>query len=156
MMKQKWLLVVAALSLFCLWVFALPALNSSSLTGHSGDEQAIRQLNEECLKAHDVGDVSTLDRIEDADFTLSGDFGIVSKQQHLDKVCKRTGKPEVVTRKIDSQQFRFYEGIALVTETDRPTTADGTFAFQSTEVWVHRHDSWKLLHLHYSQLEQKQ
>jgi len=43
-----------------------------------------------------------------------------------------------------------------VTETDRPTTADGTFAFQSTEVWVHRNDSWKLSHLRYSRLEDKQ
>jgi hypothetical protein len=154
MTTQKWLLVILALSLFCLWAFALPAL--TPLTGHSEDERVIRHLNEECLKAHDIGDVSTLDRIEDADFTLSGDFGIVSKQQHLERLRKRTGKPEVITRKIDSQQFRFYDGIALVTETDRPTTADGTFAFQSTEVWVHRNDSWTLLHLHYSRLEQNQ
>jgi hypothetical protein len=155
MTKQERVLVVAVLSLFCLWVFALPSANSSPSTPHSADEKAIRELNEECLKAHDAGDVATLDRIEDADFTLSGDFGIVSKQQHLDRVRKRTSKPEVFTRKIDSQQFRFYDGIALVTETDRPTTADGAFAFQSTEVWVHRNDSWKLLHLHYSRLEQK-
>jgi uncharacterized protein DUF4440 len=155
MTTQKWFLVIGALSLSCLWAFALPVLNSPALTGHSEDERVIRQLNEECLKAHDVGDVSTLDRIEDADFTLSGDFGVVSKQQHLDRFRKRTSKPEVITRKIDSQQFRFYDGVALVTETDRPTTADGTFAFQSTEVWVHRNDSWKLAHLHYSRLEQK-
>lgn len=152
MTTQKWLLVILALCLFGLWAFAHTAL--PPLTGHSEDERVIRQLNEECLKAHDIGDVSTLDRIEDADFTLSGDFGIVSKQQHLERLRKRTGKPEVITRKIDSQQFRFYDGIALVTETDRPTTADGTFAFQSTEVWVHRNDSWTLLHLHYSRLEQ--
>ncbi|HKF01743.1 MAG TPA: nuclear transport factor 2 family protein [Candidatus Sulfotelmatobacter sp.] len=154
MTTRKWLLVILALCLFCLWALALPAL--PRFAGHSEDERVIRQLNEECLKAHDIGDLSTLDRIEDADFTLSGDFGIVSKQQHLERLRKRTGKPEVITRKIDSQQFRFYDGIALVTETDRPTTADGTFAFQSTEVWVHRNDSWMLLHLHYSRLEQSQ
>jgi hypothetical protein len=106
--------------------------------GHGGDEQTIRQLNEECLKAHDMGDVATLDRIEDADFTISGDFGVVGKQQQLDRVRQRTSKPEVITRKTDAQQFRFYDGVALVTETDRPTTADGTFAFQSTQVWVRR------------------
>jgi hypothetical protein len=156
MTTQKWLLVIASFSVFALWALTLTAVNSSRSTAHSGEEQAIRQLNEECLKAHDLADVPTLDRIEDADFTISGDFGIVNKQQQLDRVRTRTGKPEVVTRKIDSQQFRFYNGIALVTETDRPTTADGTFAFQSTEVWVHRNDSWKLLHLHYSRLEEKQ
>jgi hypothetical protein len=156
MTTQERILVVTVISLFCMWAFGLTRVSSSSSKGDSADEQAIRQLNEDCLKAHDVGDASTLDRIEDADFTLSGDFGIVNKRQHLDRVQKRTSKPEVITRKIDSQQFRFFNGIALVTETDRPTTAEGTFAFQSTEVWVHRHDSWKLLHLHYSQVEQKQ
>jgi hypothetical protein len=124
--------------------------------GHTDDEQTIRQLNEECLHAHDIADAATLDHIEDADFTISGDFGIVTKQEQLDKVRKRTGKPEVITRKIDPQVFRFYDGVALVTETDRPTTKDGTFAFQSTEVWVRRGNSWKLAHLHYSTLEAKQ
>jgi hypothetical protein len=138
------------------WAFSLRAANSSPSSEHSAYEQTIRQLNEECLKAHDVGDVSTLERIEDADFTISGDFGIVSKKQQLDQVRKRTSKPEVIARKIDSQQFRFYGEVALVTETDRPTTADGTFAFQSTEVWVHHNESWNLLHLHYSKLEEKQ
>ena len=142
-----------------LLVFVLGALALSSKTpsaGHADDVQAIRQLNEQCLHAHDIGDAVTLDRIEDADFTLSGDFGVVSKQQQLDEVRHRTGTPEVVTRKIDPQQFRFYNGVALMTETDRPTTKDGTFAFQSTEVWVRRGDSWKLVHLHYSRAEEKQ
>lgn len=137
-------------STFRVWPGAIPTV------GHANDEEAIRRLNEECLKAHDIGDVTTLERIEDADFTLSGDFGVVNKQQQLDKVRHRTGKPEVVFRKIDPQQFRFYDNVALVTETDRPTTADGTFAYQSTEVWVRRGDSWKLVHLHYSRVEEKQ
>ena len=144
-----------------LMAFALCGLTSrvqpdgSMKTEHEADEQIIRQLNVECLHAHDVGDAATLDRIEDSDFTLSGDFGVVSKLEQLDEVRKRTRKSEVITRTIDPQVFRFYEGVALVTETDRPTTKDGTFAFQSTEVWVHRGDSWKLTHLHYSQLEEK-
>ena len=124
--------------------------------GHANDERAIRQLNEECLHAHDIADAVTLDRIEDTDFTLSGAFGVITKQAQLDEVRKRTGKPEVITRKIDPQVFRFYDGVVLVTETDWPTTKDGTFGFQSTEVWVRRGDSWKLTHLHYSRLEDKQ
>lgn len=84
-------------------------------------------------------------RIEDTDFTISGDFGLVSKREYLDTIRKRTSNPGVITRKIDPQRFRFYNGVALVTETDRPTK-DGTFAFQSTEVWVRRADSWKLVH----------
>src|SRR5215472_18332324 len=75
MTTQRWSLVILALSLFCLWAFALPALSSLPSTGHSEDERVIRQRNEECLKAHDAADVATLDRIEDAHFTSSGDFG---------------------------------------------------------------------------------
>jgi hypothetical protein len=154
---QKWLSTVLAFCAVALCAFTARGEKSSSSAGHTDDEQAIRRLNEECLKAYDIGDVATLDRIEDADFTISGDFGVVTKQQQLDKVRQRTTKTtEVVTRKTDPQQFRFYDNVALVTETDRPTTADGTFAFQSTEVWVRRGDSWKLVHLHYSRMEDKQ
>lgn len=156
MESKKRLSAVLSLSLFLIWAFTISRGKSSPSAGHTADEQAIRQLNEECLTAYDIGDAITLDRIEDADFTLSGDFGVVSKQQHLDRVRHRTTKTEVITRKIDPQQFRFYDNVALVTETDRPTTADGTFAFQSTELWVRRGDAWKLAHLHYSQVKEKQ
>jgi hypothetical protein len=155
MASQKWLSAVLAVSLFVLWAFTLLTGKSSSSARNADDERIIGQLNEEYLHAHDIGDAVTLDRIEDADFTLSGDFGVVGKQQQLDEVRKRTRKPEVVTRKIEPQVFRFYDGVALVTETDRPTTKDGTFAFQSTEVWVRRGDSWKLAHLHYSAMSEK-
>jgi hypothetical protein len=156
MKSRSWFPVVIVLPvvMLCAFTFAHRA-SVPDATGHGDDERTIRQLNEECLHAHDLGDVATLDRIEGADFTLSGDFGVVSKQQQLDKVRHRTTKTEVITRKIDPQQFRFYDNVALVTETDRPTTAEGTFAFQSTEVWVRRGSEWKLAHLHYSQLEEK-
>jgi Domain of unknown function (DUF4440) len=156
MASQKFLSAVLAPCLFMFSAFTLPSGIPSSAAEHADDERAIRQLNQECLKAHDIADAATLDRIEDTDFTISGEFGIVTKQEQLGKVRKRTGKPEVISRKIDPQVFRFYDGVALVTETDRPTTKDGTFAFQSTEVWVRRGDGWKLAHLHYSRLEEKQ
>ena len=141
--------------LFVLCAFTSPWGKPASSVGHGDDERAIRQLNEQCLHAHDIADVATLDRIEDADFTISGDFGVVTKQQHWDRVRKSASQSEVIARKIDPQQFRFYDNVALVMETDRPTTADGTFAFQSTELWVRRGESWKLVHLHYSRLEDK-
>jgi len=148
---------VVVLSTFVLCAFTFWMLPGALPTeGRAKDEEIIRRLNEEVLHAHDVADAATLDRIEDADFTLSGDFGLVSKKGQLNEVRNRTRKPEVITRKIDPQVFRFYEGVALVTETDRSTTKDGTFAYQSTEVWVHRGDSWRLVHLHYSRLEEKQ
>jgi hypothetical protein len=156
MARQKWFLVLVTLPLLALCGFAFRFKARSASIGHAEDEQAIRRLNEDALHAHDIADAATLNRIEDTDFTLSGDFGVIRKQEQLDGVRKRTGKPEVISRKIDPQRFRFYDDVALVTETDRPTTKDGTFAFQSTEVWVHRGDSWKLVHLHYSRLDQKQ
>lgn len=155
MKNNKSLSVVVVLLALVLCAFTFrPGPGGMPTAGHANDERAIRQLNEECLHAHDIADVATLDRIEDTDFTLSGDFGVITKQEQLDKVRKRTGKPEVITRKIDSQVFRFYKSVVLVTETDRPTTKDGTFAFQSTEMWVRRGDSWKLTHLHYSKLDE--
>lgn len=156
MESKMWCTAVLAVSLFLLFAFTLPSGKSSPSAGNADNERVIRQLNEECLHAHDIGDAVTLDRIEDADFTISGDFGVVSKQQQLERVRQRTSKPEVITRKIEPQVFRFYDGVALVTETDRPTTKDGTFAFQATEVWVRRGDSWKLAHLHYSAMAEKQ
>jgi hypothetical protein len=156
MKNKEMLLVVVVLLALVLCAFTFRGWPGGMPTdGHTNDELAIRRLNEECLHAHDIADAATLERIEDPDFTLSGDFGVVSKLQQLDEVRHRTRKPEVITRKIDPQVFRFYDGVALVTETDRPTTKDGTFAFQSTEVWVRRGDSWKLTHLHYSRLEEK-
>lgn len=157
MTRRKWLPFFIALPITALCAFTIPYRASAPPSpGRTEDEGEIRHLNEECLHAHDIGDAATLDRIEDADFTISGDFGVVSKHQQLDTVRDRPTKTEVITRKIDSQEFRFYDNIALVTETDRPTTADGTFAFQSTEVWVRRGDSWKLVHLHYSRMEKEQ
>ena len=52
---------------------------------HATDERAIIQLRDALLKAYDAGDVKTLSEIEDDDFTLAGDFGQVTKQQHLDR-----------------------------------------------------------------------
>lgn len=154
-MKSQAAVVVLSTFVLCAFTFRmLPRVLPTA--GHAKDEETIRQLNEEVLHAHDVADAATLDRIEDADFTISGDFGVVTKQDQLNEIRKRTRSPEVISRKIDPQVFRFYDGVALVTETDRPTTKDGTFAFQSTEIWVQRGESWRLVHLHYSRLEEKQ
>jgi Domain of unknown function (DUF4440) len=154
--RTKWFSIVATLALSaCTFTYAYRAKASSS-TGRDGDERTIRQLNEECLNAYDVGDIGTLDRIEDPDFTVSGDFGVVTKQEHLARVRNRKEKAEVISRKIAPQQFRFYDNVALVTETDRPTGTGGTFAFQSTELWVRRGADWRLVHLHYSPLREKQ
>ena len=60
--KEMILVVVVLLALvlgaftFRGWPGGMPA------AGHTNDERAIRQLNEECLHAHDIADAATLDQ----------------------------------------------------------------------------------------------
>lgn len=123
-------------------------------TKHARDEQAIVRLRDALLKAHDAGDVKVLDQIEDGDFTLAGDFGELTKQQHLDSDRHRE-KAQGVTRKIDNEHFRFYGDAALLTEIDHASGAAGQADFLTTTLWVRRGDTWKIAHMHYSKLADK-
>jgi ketosteroid isomerase-like protein len=127
----------------------------SSRSNASASEQIISQLNEKWLHAFDVADVATLDRTEHEEFTVSGDFGISKKQQHLDRVRQRGPYEFAVNRKTEDQQFRFYGEVAVVTEVDRASTPGGrSSSYQSTSIWVHQGDSWRVIHLHYSKLDE--
>lgn len=117
------------------------------------DEQTIRRLNEEWLKAWDAGDVAALDRIEDDEYTGASDFGERNKQQQLDLARHRAEKSTVVNRIIEKQHFRFYGDVALLTELDR--YPDNNESYQSTSVWVRRNGVWKPVHLHYTRLAKK-
>ncbi len=119
----------------------------------SQDERAIIQRRDALLKAYDAGDVKTLTEIEDEDFTLAGDFGQVTKQQHLDQVRRRE-KPQVVSRKIDNQ-FRFYGDVALLTEVDHASDAEGKADYQTTILWVRRGNTWRVAHMHFSKVNDK-
>jgi ketosteroid isomerase-like protein len=120
---------------------------------HATDERAIIQLRDALLKAYDAGDVKTLSEIEDDDFTLAGDFGQVTKQQHLDQVRRRE-KPQVVSRTIDNQ-FRFYGDVALLTEVDHARDAEGKADFQTTILWVRHGNTWRAAHMHYSKVNDR-
>jgi len=73
------------------WISAVFAYGqaTSAASNHAGDEQDIRRLNVDVLKAYNLGDVKTLDRIEDSDFVLTGDFGEVTKAQQIEDVGHR-------------------------------------------------------------------
>jgi hypothetical protein len=116
------------------------------------DERAIIQQRA-LLKAYDSGDVKALSKIEDDSFTVAGDFGQMTKQQHLDRVRRRE-KPQVVSRKIDNQ-FQFYGDVALLTEVDHATDAEGKADFQTTILWVRHGNTWLVAHMHYSKLMDK-
>lgn len=119
------------------------------------DQQAIRELNEAALKAYNKGDVDTLDRIEDAEFDLAGDFGEVSKSQQLAEVRQRKQNDSVVNLTIEKQHFRFYGDTALLTEVEKYDDPANPAGFQTTSVWVKKHGAWKIVHLHYSSLGKK-
>ena len=75
--------------------YALPAdgvltqFNDNGAWSWFQDERAIIQLRDALLKAYDAGDGKTLSEIEDDAFTLAGEFGQMTKQQHLDQVRGR-------------------------------------------------------------------
>jgi hypothetical protein len=131
------------------------SVGGASAASRTADEETLRKLNETLLTAHDHADVATLDRIEADDFTLAGDFGTVAKKQHLNRLREPNYKTEAVDRKITPQEIRLYGDVALISETDHAHTADGTYDFQTTSVWVRSGESWRVVHMHYSALAKK-
>ena len=127
--------------------------SASPASARAQDERAIIQQRDALLKAYDAGDVKTLSEIEDDTFTLAGDFGQMTKQQHLDQVRRRE-KPQVVSRTIDNQ-FRFYGDVALLTEVDHAADAEGKADFQTTILWVRHGNIWRVAHMHYSKVNGK-
>jgi hypothetical protein len=119
---------------------------------HTGDEQAIRRLNVDVLKAYNLGDVKTLDRIEDSDFVLTGEFGEVTKAQQIDSVNHRTSNASSVNVIVANERLRFYSDTALLTEVERYGEGDDYPRFETTSIWVRRDGDWKLVHLHFSKL----
>jgi hypothetical protein len=136
-------------------VIAKAAAAGSPLPASSGNEAALRQLNEKLLTAYGKGDVKTLDQIEGDDFTLSGDFGTVTKPQQLDHLRNVGGQPEPVNRQITPQQIRFYGEAALITETDHASGSGGKSDYQTTSMWVRSGATWRIVHMHYSKLAEK-
>jgi uncharacterized protein DUF4440 len=124
--------------------------SASPTSTRAQDERTIIQQRDALLKAYDAGDVKTLSEIEDDSFTLAGEFGQMTKQQHLDQVRRRE-KPQVVSRTIDNQ-FRFYGDVALLTEVDHASDAGGKADFQTTILWVRHGNTRRVTHMHYSKV----
>ena len=74
--------------------------SASPTSTRAQDERTIIQQRDALLKAYDAGDVKTLSEIEVDSFTLAGEFGQMTKQQHLGQVRRRE-KPQVVSRTIE-------------------------------------------------------
>jgi hypothetical protein len=96
--------------------------------------------------------LKTLDRIEDADFTLSGEFGEVAKAKQIDSVSHRPPNTDGVNVMVENERFRFYGDAALLPEVERYGEGKDFPRFESTSLWVRRGGDWKLVHLHFSKL----
>lgn len=131
---------------------AASAASKHTGANHTDDEQAIRQLNVNVLKAYNLGDVKTLDRIEDSDFVLTGEFGEVTKAQQIDDLGHHESNAKSVNVIVANERFRFYGDAALLTEVERYGDGEDFPRFESTSVWVRRAGEWKLVHLHFSKL----
>jgi ketosteroid isomerase-like protein len=127
---------------------AVIAFAQNSTTKSAADEQAIRQLNDQWIKAYDAADIKTLDRVEDDSFTVASEYDLENKQHQLDFVRQRAAQTDVI-RKTENQQVRFYGDVALVTETDSTSSAEGKGTYHTTSMWVRRGSTWKVVHLHY-------
>jgi hypothetical protein len=141
-------------TVFLLWISAVFAYGQAAAasSNHAGDEQAIRRLNVDVLKAYNLADVNTLDRVEDVDFTLTGDFGEVTKAQQIDDVSHQKPNATSVNVIIANGRFRFYGDSALLTEVERYGEGEDFPKYETTSLWVRRGGDWKLVHLHYSKL----
>ena len=126
--------------IFLFWISAVftCAQAAPAANGRSVDEQAIRQLNEDVLKAYNLGDVKTLDTVEDSDFVLSGDFGEVPKAQQLNDVRHRKENPTSVRVFAANARLRFYGDTALLTEVERYGEGEAFPRYETTSVWTRR------------------
>lgn len=116
------------------------------------DEQIIRQLTEQSLKAHDAKDDVTLDKLEADDFDVLSEAGVKTKQDQLKGVRSSKNSAVPITRSVENQKIRIYGDAAIVTQLDHASASGGSSSYQSTFVWVRHGGEWKLVHLHYTQV----
>lgn len=147
-MKSRVALLVCSAALFV-------SSQAWSASARDKDEAAIRKLNEEALKAYNTGNLVTVERIEDAGFTLATDSGQISKAQELEYARQRKDLPSSVELTVEDAHIRFFGNTALLTEIEKWGDPAQTAGFQTTSVWVKRGADWKLVHLHYSRLSEK-
>jgi ketosteroid isomerase-like protein len=146
-MKRKFVLV-----LLVAVVFAVPKFYAAGKA--SKDEDTIRQLNEQSLKAFDKKDAATLDKLEADDFDILTDAGTLTKQDHLKGVRAAKDNNEVspVNRTTENQKVRIYGDAAVVTQLDHASASGGSSSYAATYVWIRHDGQWKLVHLHYSKV----
>jgi ketosteroid isomerase-like protein len=119
----------------------------------ANDEQMLQQRNYQWLKAFDVKDDATLDKIETGDFDILSEAGVWTKKNQLEGV--RASKNDVfpINRTIENQKVRLYGDTAVITELDHAAGSGGSSSYETSSVWVRHSTEWKIVHLHFTKVE---
>jgi hypothetical protein len=145
-------LVIAALALSATSI-ALGQKQSASRDHRSSVEQAIRQLDNERIRAQIGADAVALDRIYAEDFIGVGPSGTVrTKPQVISDFTSGNLKFQFITT--DEVQIRIYENTAVETGLSTMVGQDKGKAVprdtRFTRVWINQQGHWRLVANHYS------
>jgi uncharacterized protein (TIGR02246 family) len=149
---MRWTLVIAILALTPTYI-VLGQEQSTSRDQRSSVEQAIKQLDNERIRAQIGADALALDRIYADDFIGVGPSGTVrTKAQVISDFTSGDLKFQSIVT--DEVQVRVYENTAVETglstmsgqEKGKAVPRDTRF----TRVWVKQEGRWRLVANHYS------
>ena len=149
---MRWALVMAVLVLTATSI-ALAQKQSVNRDQRSSVEQAIKQLDNERIRAQIGADAVALDRIYADDFIGVGPSGTVrTKAQVISDFTSGDLKFQSIVT--DEVQVRVYENTAVETGLSTMSGQDKGKAVprdtRFTRVWVKQDGSWRLVANHYS------
>jgi uncharacterized protein (TIGR02246 family) len=149
-MRWKFVIAILALAPTCV---GLGQEQSTSGDQRSGVEQAIRQLDDERIRAQIGADAAALDRIYAEDFIGVGPSGTVrSKSQVISDFTSGTLRFQSITTA--EVEVRVYENAAVETGLSTMSGQDKGKAVprdtRFTRVWVKQQGRWRLVANHYS------
>jgi uncharacterized protein (TIGR02246 family) len=149
-MRWKFVIAILALAPTCV---GLGQEQSTSGDQRSGVEQAIRQLDDERIRAQIGADAAALDRIYAEDFIGVGPSGTVrSKSQVISDFTSGTLRFQSITTA--EVEVRVYENTAVETGLSTMSGQDKGKAVprdtRFTRVWVKQQGRWRLVANHYS------
>jgi ketosteroid isomerase-like protein len=137
---MRLILAVSVLFLAC-----LAEAQTGGKAPTAGDSD-LKSTEQQWVDAYYRGDGKTLSRIEADDFTViaSGQ----KPQTKAEQIAEVEGRgPVGVSQPNVEEEVRHYGDVALI------TGLGGGSNVRFTAVWVKLKDSWKVVHLHYSQGE---
>ncbi len=149
---MRWTLVMATLAL-APPLFVLGQEQSTFRDQRSSVEQAIKQLDNERIRAQIEADAVALDRIYADDFIGVGPSGTVrTKSQVISDFTSGDLKFQSIVT--DEVHVRVYDNAAVETGLSRMTGQDKGKAVprdtRFTRVWVKQQGRWRLVANHYS------